>query len=592
MTWKRLVTVLAVLALAGTPLLFAEGEGEGAAAGETPTVWFYGHRTVYGDFEPEDIPEATQWVEENFGFRVRITAFPEGMSTDEGLQLLRAQDQFPNVITGWRGGLSFFTLSDLAKAGQLLELDKYFEDPTRWPVYAGADQTYLAKYRVDGKLMGLPGRGWVLGDAVSHNQIWFQRLDVREEYGEPTTSDGVLDIMRAVKARPDDFLDLEGNAPSGFVMWVRDWAYRETIWSLKGAGWEVDHEHRLMPHWASEEERDSFRYLNTLWREGLMEPSQFLTDVGGLYGKLKTVSILYGTGGSHLGSLNFDTLDNLRREHGMDSAIWKQAHDTQHISVAPPIMDKPGRITNIQPDPTMISKDTPVPDQVMDYLHWALTDEGVVSAYLQAGIAGVHYDFVEAPEIWRLRPEFVGYNTQNAHSDDRPNAISATTCFRRNLDAGACKPIIAPSLINFSLPAYASFNHLSYIGAEDRRANGHVTRYLDADYLAGLAAATGSIPSYAQVTESAPPLEASALASAEERFNNAVVPLITAESPEAFEAAYDDFIDNLVNLGDWRSIYNAKHQRWVEWMEANDYDDRADLATVTALPQWKEVMGW
>ena len=93
MTWKRLVTVLAVLALAGTPLLFAEGEGEGAATGETPTVWFYGHRTVYGDFEPEDIPEATQWVEENFGFRVRITAFPEGMSTDEGLQLLRAQDR-------------------------------------------------------------------------------------------------------------------------------------------------------------------------------------------------------------------------------------------------------------------------------------------------------------------------------------------------------------------------------------------------------------------------------------------------------------------------------------------------------------------
>ena len=53
----------------------------------------------------------------------------------------------------------------------------------------------------------------------------------------------------------------------------------------------------------------------------------------------------------------------------------------------------------------------------------------------------------------------------------------------------------------------------------------------------------------------------SALASAEERFNNAVVPLITAESPDAFEAAYDDFIDTMVKLGDRRSIHNAKHQR-------------------------------
>ena len=79
-----------------------------------------------------------------------------------------------------------------------------------------------------------------------------------------------------------------------------------------------------------------------------------------------------------------------------------------------------------------------------------------------------------------------------------------------------------------------------------------MTRYLDADYLAGVAAATGAIPSYAQITEDAPPLETSALASAEERFNNAVVPLITADSAEAFEAAYDDFINNLVNLGDWR----------------------------------------
>ena len=56
----------------------------------------------------------------------------------------------------------------------------------------------------------------------------------------------------------------------------------------------------------------------------------------------------------------------------------------------------------------MITKDTPMPDNVLDYLHFALTDEGVISAYMQAGIAGVHYDFVDAPEIWRLRPEFRG----------------------------------------------------------------------------------------------------------------------------------------------------------------------------------------
>lgn len=59
------------------------------------------------------------------------------------------------------------------------------------------------------------------------------------------------------------------------------------IYSLKGAGWEVDDQKRLMPPWASVQTREAFAYLNQLSREGLLDPGQFFYDVGKFYGKLK-----------------------------------------------------------------------------------------------------------------------------------------------------------------------------------------------------------------------------------------------------------------------------------------------------------------
>lgn len=60
---------------------------------------------------------------------------------------------------------------------------------------------------------------------------------------------------------------------------------------------------------------------------------------------------------------------------------------------------------------------------------------------------------------------------------------------------------------------------------------------------------------------------------------------------------HDDLLENLraIRDGDFpdlEAIYGAKHDRWVEWITANGFDDRDSLLTVTPLPEWKEVMGW
>ena len=599
MMLRRLLAVATALAMIPAAA-FASGDEETTESMGAPEVWFYGDIALVGEWTDEMMPDANQWLEDNFGFRMRHSSRPEGSSADEGLQLLVAQGQMPHVIKG----VNFFTLSDFATQGRLLELDKYFDDPTNYPVYAQAEDSFMAKYVVNGRIMAIPGPGWpidVTGQGrpiIWHSNVWIQRLDILEAIGEPTTHDEMLEAFRAV--RDGDFPDLEGEQPARFGSWGFRGPnpYRSLIYSLKGAGWEVDAQKRLMPAWASEETRDAFAYLNLLWREGHIWDGQFFTDVGKFYGMLQPASLAYAMGGTHLASLMHSTKENLRKEHGLDSAIAQEAIAKQHVSLAPPVQDKPGRIHNQQPGPLMISKDTPVPDNVIAYLHWGLTPAGYLTGQHQSGLEGVHWDFTGDDLIWSLRPEYAGANPQTPYGDDKPDGISFSWCAAK--DHPECQPKYAVLLNRYSQPSYAAVEHMFPLSIEDAASKGHAVG-LDGgpawaprmtSFQPKWAEVTFPIPSYASFTEKLPPLEESAIISADERINNAVVHVITAESEAQFDERFGELMNSLIKLADWRSIYNARHQRWVDWITANDLDDRDRLHTVTPLPEWRAVMGW
>lgn len=87
-------------------------------------------------------------------------------------------------------------------------------------------------------------------------------------------------------------------------------------------------------------------------------------------------------------------------------------------------------------------------------------------------------------------------------------------------------------------------------------------------------------------------MEQTAVAAAEERFDNTMVGLITAETKESFEQQYEHFVDAMIAIGNWKAIYEEKQKRWIGWMKSTKYDDRASLKTVRPLPAWKQIMGW
>ena len=97
------------------------------------------------------------------------------------------------------------------------------------------------------------------------------------------------------------------------------------------------------------------------------------------------------------------------------------------------------------------------------------------------------------------------------------------------------------------------------------------------------------IPSYEQLTVTLPQQEASAEATAGERFDAAVAKLIQSGN---FEADYDVWLRSMISITNWKPIYETKQRRWQDWMRANNIDDRADLRTVTPRREWRTVMGW
>ena len=98
------------------------------------------------------------------------------MTTDQALQLAIAESEFPDLMRN----ISFATMAELAAAGKLLPLDKYFNDPENYPIFAEADMQELLKFRVNGVLYGIAGFGWRIrhDDPAWVWPMWCMRLRV------------------------------------------------------------------------------------------------------------------------------------------------------------------------------------------------------------------------------------------------------------------------------------------------------------------------------------------------------------------------------------------------------------------------------
>ena len=584
---RKVAAVLIILSM--TLPLFAEGGGETATMEPDRGIWIWG--VPRGPFDGELLDVSNEWASEKFGITVsRIDKVPTGQTADQALQLLIAQDEFPDLM--WN--MSFTTMADLAVGGRLLPLDKYFRDSVNYPLIASACQSYMSKYKVNGQIYGLPGWEWAVKcEDVSVDILWYIRKDLYDQYGYPETTDELLELLRAVKA--SGLTDLNGDPVIPF-QWRSAWSpvNSRVIYQLKGAGWEVDPEKRLMPEWASVQTYEAFKFLNLLWNEELLGRGQFVMDTAGFQDLLKTASFAVATGEPWYASLMGDvTIPGFVERYGLDAPETQAAIDSQFIMMVNPIKDAPGRIVNKQPNPSLLSADIPNPDGVMDFIQWHMTDEGRISNMFAAGYLGTHWDFVDGPEIWRMKTEL-----QGSHPHDTRQIANSQDSVEITRQAGR-PPLVTPHGHWFGTPNYASWQQrLNYYSLQAMRENGVLVGERPGDptvpswstaFTIPLADVVSPIPSYAQLTVALPPREASAMATGMERFDAALAGLVTSSD---FEADYDAFLASMIDITDWRPIFEERQQRWEQWMSDNNVDDRETLITVTPRPEWAAVMGW
>ena len=585
---KRFCLVIAALLALSLPIIAAPVE-EGAADADRG-IWLWG--VPHGPFDEEMLAVSNEWASKKFGVTFsRVDKLPPDMTSDQAIQLVIATDQFPDIM--WN--MSFTTMSDFAAAGRLLALDRYFDNPEGYPIIGNACDSYMAKYKVDGQISGLPGWEWAIRCSdVTVDALWTTRRDLFEDWGPPTTTDELLDDLRRVKN--SNLTDREGQPLIPFAFRTA-WAGvpPRVIYQLKGAGWQMDSQHRLMPPWASEETHDSFEFLNQLWTEGLLWEGNFVSDTAAFQAQLKSGNFAFSAGEPWYSSLSADSvLPGLIEQYGRDSTEVAEAIALQHVMMVNPISENPGRIVNKQPNPTLISADVPNPDGLMRMIEWNLSDEGRISNHFEAGYRGVHWDFVDGAEYWRLKPEFAtGDHTQ--HTQTLANTQESMETIR----ASGRSPLITPHFNWIATPNYNSWqSRMLYQTLERSRANGVAIGVNPGDatnpswtsaFTIPLASVVSQIPSYEQLTVTLSPAESSAYAAASERFDAAVATLITSDN---FEADYDAWIASMVGITNWKPIFAAKQEGWLSWMASNNVDDRASLSTVTARPEWREAMGW
>jgi hypothetical protein len=293
----------------------------------------------------------------------------------------------------------------------------------------------------------------------------------------------------------------------------------------------------------------------------------------------------------------------LVNKHGLEHADVKAYQAQAIIMTMPPIAGNVGRFTSAAHSFNLITSENPYPGETMQLLDWLYSDEGVISTFVHAGEVGVDWEPAPPPLYWTSKVGGFHQPSGPGTQEKRVNNLWESGYTDPETGEGFAR---FPKLFPLASPAYASWvERLGFQGMEDQRNNNGVLIPSEPyssgvpggvewgrPYSTALAAFASAIPSYSQVAEAPPPLEATALASADQKYSTGLVEVLTASSPAQFESAYDSMISSLIDTANWRPIYEDKHNRWVAWLGANGFDDRAELKTVTPIDEWKAVMGW
>ena len=586
MAWLILIPVFSVFG----------GEMQYIVPEERP-LWLWGAPSWGGGNYPEDtLSRANEWAEQKFGATFRISCIPKGMDHGEGLNLLLAEGMLPDYINlGSYNKSSQKMFIDLARFGKISPLDKYFYDQNNYPHLerVGRNREFIKAYIYKRAIYALPGMNTRLDQdesAWNFGLSWVIRLDIAKLYGSPENTGELLNLLRKVKH--DGYRDLDNQPLIPFGMFAKGNNWDEVIRQLKGAGWEVDNDGRLIPNWATKETYDAVKYLNLLWRERLMHPQLFElnTDMQLRYSFSGKFAVFAGPSWWIKGPI--ETLRKVMLVHGGDSREAVRIRDRIHVMLVPPVREADGRTGKVINEPAdigVVAAECPNPDALMTLFDFLLSDEGTISVVFDAGIQGVDWYWASHPPAWELAAS----PDSNFPLSDEKRAGA----WRTVEEAAQTPPKILPMVHFFCSRTNAATEYRLW----PQRVNSLYRESLDVPLGDNGFTVKDTAPSYTNKVQrdivspnpsydfvifNLQPLEALACLNAEEIWNQNLPHLIGSTSAQEFDDDYRKLLAELFKLADWKHIYNKKQKNWLDWIVFNGIDDRKLLRRVTPRSEW------
>ncbi len=336
------------------------------------------------------------------------TIITENQDMKAKLPLILASGDLPEaIITGdiW---------DDLYNEKVLVPVDKYFKDPVNYPNLARIPEEILAPRRMpDGKLYEFPAGNWQsvkFGNAQIGSKMggWMVRTDLLKKLGmkesDLSTLAGVENYLRKTKG----IKDAEGNVIIPFgtmfedVNKARPWKIFASLFGIPGSGsamagfsW-VQSGGKWIPEYQMPQYLTMFRWLNKMYREGLMDVESVAMDQSWYREKLFQ--------GRY--AMMFDAW-------GMLPTFWDKYKDTKHIwyTAVPtpkaPGVAAPGQYEDYNPwgGPMGLGITTAAknPDAIARWADYLMSTEGdLIATFGEEGF-NWHYNAkgeIEATDNW------------------------------------------------------------------------------------------------------------------------------------------------------------------------------------------------
>lgn len=334
---KKLVALLLAILMLMTAAACAEPVITEPELPLTDTPVTYSAMIVLHALDTGDPNEKALYIEraEKTGVNIEWTAVPS-TSKAERVATTFASGELPDLFVNTLSNSDVLTYG---MAGALLPVSDYLE---YMPNFSSMLETInglkAAVTMPDGKIYGLPqvnmwsvwpGNGVYQKSTVFINQSWLDKLNLQA----PTTTDELLEVLRAFKAQDPNGNEIADEIPLSFV--YNGWSETPASFlygpfGIIGMATQLNVEDGKV-FYAMQDERyvEAIKFINTLWSEGLIDPEAYTQDAKRYYAKGLEENDLYGVfidwaGGSVVG--NEKTL-------GADSLLF--TGDETYVPIAP-----------------------------------------------------------------------------------------------------------------------------------------------------------------------------------------------------------------------------------------------------------------